>query len=140
MCLLFFLKLGSTGYSLGIVQWDFTRRDHPGNPGRVFGSGPVKKPLIFQIFPPTPPPFYKPLIPFIFKSHFNLPVSEKTLSLSSLLSLRSENGEDKRSSLFLAVGALGPHSPCRQPLYSRLLCCRRPLNRRPLCRCSKRQP
>ena len=23
------------------VQWDFTRRDHPGNPGGVFGSGPV---------------------------------------------------------------------------------------------------
>ena len=31
MCLLFFLK------------WDFTRRDHPGNPGggRVSESGPV---------------------------------------------------------------------------------------------------
>ena len=28
-------------YSLGIVQWDFTRRNHPGNPGRVFGSSPV---------------------------------------------------------------------------------------------------
>ena len=23
------------------VQWDFTRRDHPGNPGGVSGSGPV---------------------------------------------------------------------------------------------------
>ena len=31
--LIFFLKWGSTGYSLGIVQWNFTRRDHPGNPG-----------------------------------------------------------------------------------------------------------
>ena len=29
-------------HSLGIVQWNFTRRDHPGNPGRVSGSGPVK--------------------------------------------------------------------------------------------------
>ena len=28
-------------HSLGIVQWNFTRRDHPGNPGRVSGSGPV---------------------------------------------------------------------------------------------------
>ena len=28
-------------HSLGIVQWDSTRRDHPGNPGRVSGSGPV---------------------------------------------------------------------------------------------------
>ena len=26
---------------LGIVQWNSTRRDHPGNPGGVFGSGPV---------------------------------------------------------------------------------------------------
>ena len=41
MCLLSFLKWGSIGYPLGIVQWDFTRRDHPGNPGRVSGSGPV---------------------------------------------------------------------------------------------------
>ena len=41
--LLSFLKLGSIGYSLGIVQWDFTRRDHPGNPGKVSGSGLVKK-------------------------------------------------------------------------------------------------
>ena len=24
-------------YSLWFVQWDFTRRDHPGNPGRVSG-------------------------------------------------------------------------------------------------------
>ena len=37
-----FLKWGSIGYSLGIVQWDFIRRDHPGNPGRVSGSGPVR--------------------------------------------------------------------------------------------------
>ena len=41
MCLLSFLKWGSIGYPLRIVQWDFTRRDHPGNPGRVSGSGPV---------------------------------------------------------------------------------------------------
>ena len=39
--LLLFLKWGSIGYSLGIVQWDFTRRDHPGNPGKVSGSGLV---------------------------------------------------------------------------------------------------
>ena len=41
MCLLSFLKWGSIGYSLGIVRWDFTRRGHPGNPGRVSGSGRV---------------------------------------------------------------------------------------------------
>ena len=45
MCLLSFLKWGSIGYPLRIVQWDFTRRDHPGNPGRVSGSGPVSSPL-----------------------------------------------------------------------------------------------
>ena len=28
-------------HSLGIVQWNSTRRDHPGNPGVVSGSGPV---------------------------------------------------------------------------------------------------
>ena len=39
--LLSFLKWGSIGYPLWIVQWDFTRRDHPGNPGRVSGSGLV---------------------------------------------------------------------------------------------------
>ena len=31
--------------SLGIVQWDSTRRDHPGDPGRVSGSGPVNNGL-----------------------------------------------------------------------------------------------
>ena len=28
-------------HSLWFVQWDFTRRDHPGNPGGVSGSGLV---------------------------------------------------------------------------------------------------
>ena len=37
-----FLKWSSIGYSLGIVQWDFTRRDNPENSGRVSGSGPVR--------------------------------------------------------------------------------------------------
>ena len=41
MCLLSFLKWGSIGYPLRMVQWDFTRRDHPGNSGRLSGSGPV---------------------------------------------------------------------------------------------------
>ena len=27
-------------HSLRIVQWNFTRRDHPGNPGGVSGLGP----------------------------------------------------------------------------------------------------
>ena len=38
MCLLSFLKWGYIGYYLGIVQWDFTRRDQPGNPGRYPGQ------------------------------------------------------------------------------------------------------
>ena len=29
-------------HSLWFVQWYFTRRDHPGNLGRVSGSSPVK--------------------------------------------------------------------------------------------------
>ena len=37
----FFLKWGSIGYSPGVVYWDFIRRDHPGNLGRVSGSGLV---------------------------------------------------------------------------------------------------
>ena len=41
MCLLPSLKWSSTVSSLGIVQWDFTRLDHLGNPGRVSGLGPV---------------------------------------------------------------------------------------------------
>ena len=32
-------------HSLWFVQWDSTRRDHPGNPGRVSGSGPVSSSL-----------------------------------------------------------------------------------------------
>ena len=31
-------------HSLEIVQWDSTRRDHPGNPGGVSGSGLVNSP------------------------------------------------------------------------------------------------
>ena len=30
-------------HSLGIVQWNFTRRDHRGNPGRVSGLGPIRQ-------------------------------------------------------------------------------------------------
>ena len=41
-CVYFSFRWGPFVHSLGIVQWNFTRRDHPGNPGRVSGSGPVK--------------------------------------------------------------------------------------------------
>ena len=50
MCLLSFLKWGSIRYSLGIGQWDFTRRDHPGNPRRVSGSGLVIIPSVKQVY------------------------------------------------------------------------------------------
>ena len=43
MCLLCFLKWGSIGYPLWIVQWDFTRRDHPGNPGGGIRIGSCHK-------------------------------------------------------------------------------------------------
>ena len=52
MCPLSSLKWGSIGYSLGIVQWDFTRRDHPGNPGRVSGLGLVTEPPRVEISAP----------------------------------------------------------------------------------------
>ena len=32
-------------HSLWFVQWDFTRQDHPGNPGGVSGSGLVRSPV-----------------------------------------------------------------------------------------------
>ena len=38
-------------YSLWIVQWDFTRRDHLENPGRVSGSS-----LISLVSEPIPDP------------------------------------------------------------------------------------
>ena len=33
-------------HSLGIVHWNSTRLDHPGNPGGVSGSGPVIRSLL----------------------------------------------------------------------------------------------
>ena len=35
----FSFRWGPFVHSLEIVQWDSTRRDHPGYPGRVSGSG-----------------------------------------------------------------------------------------------------
>ena len=40
-CVYFSFMWGPFVHSLGIVQWNFTRRDHLGNPGRVSGSGLV---------------------------------------------------------------------------------------------------
>ena len=40
-CFHFSFRWGPFVHSLEIVQWDSTRRDHPGYPGRVSGSGPV---------------------------------------------------------------------------------------------------
>ena len=37
----FSFRWGPFVHSLGIVRWNSTRRDHPGNPGGVSGSGPV---------------------------------------------------------------------------------------------------
>ena len=41
-CVYFSFRWGPLVHSLGIVQWNSTRRDHPGNPGGVSGSGLVK--------------------------------------------------------------------------------------------------
>ena len=39
-------------HSLEIVQWDSTRRDHPGYPGRVSGSGLVSlAQLVVRVLP-----------------------------------------------------------------------------------------
>ena len=76
-----------------------------------------------------------PLLAFINPCSFSFSIQSSIfLPFSSLLSLRSKNGKDKRSSLFQAAGALGPHSPFRRPLYCRQPLCHRPLCRRPLCR------
>ena len=40
-CVYFSFRWGPFVHSLGIVQWNSTRRDHPGNLGGVSGSGPV---------------------------------------------------------------------------------------------------
>ena len=39
----FSFRWGPFVHSLEIVQWDSTRRDHPGNLGGVSGSGPVNR-------------------------------------------------------------------------------------------------
>ena len=44
----FSFRWGPFVHSLEIVQWDSTRRDHPGYPGRVSGSGPVTKFLTIE--------------------------------------------------------------------------------------------
>ena len=36
-------------HSLEIVQWDSTRRDHPGYPRRVSGSGLVSNGIMYAI-------------------------------------------------------------------------------------------
>ena len=43
-CVYSSFRWGPFVHSLGIVQWNSTRRDHPGNPGRVSGSGIVNIP------------------------------------------------------------------------------------------------
>ena len=42
----FSFRWGPFVHSLGIVQWNSTRRDHPGNPRGVSGSGLVRYSLV----------------------------------------------------------------------------------------------
>ena len=44
----FSFRWGPFVHSLEIVQWDSTRRDHPGNLGGVSGSGPVKNSVYYN--------------------------------------------------------------------------------------------
>ena len=44
----FSFRWGPFVHSLEIVQWDSTRRDHPGNLGGVSGSGPVTN-IVFSL-------------------------------------------------------------------------------------------
>ena len=50
-CVYFPFRWGPFVHSLGIVQWNSTRRDYPGNPGGVSGSGPVRTraQILFQM-------------------------------------------------------------------------------------------
>ena len=48
-CIYFSFRWGPFVYSLGIVQWDSIRRDHPGYSGRVFGSGPVNQWVLYWL-------------------------------------------------------------------------------------------
>ena len=40
-CVYFSFRWGPFVHSVRSVQWNFTRWDHPRNPGRVFGSSHV---------------------------------------------------------------------------------------------------
>ena len=46
----FSFRWGPFVHSLEIVQWDSTRRDHPGNLGGVSGSGPVNIYIYIYIY------------------------------------------------------------------------------------------
>ena len=48
-CIYFSFSWGPFVHFLEIVQWDSTRLDHPGYPGRVSGSGPVKLSLLNSV-------------------------------------------------------------------------------------------
>ena len=63
----FSFRWGPFVHSLEIVQWYSTRRDHPGYPGRVSGSGLVTKAL-FGLNP-----FY-PHFPFFFPFGLSLSI------------------------------------------------------------------
>ena len=55
----FSFRWGPFVHSLEIVQWDSTRRDHPGNLGGVSGSGPVTNAKIgTNANFPTPMPIF----------------------------------------------------------------------------------
>ena len=50
VCIYFSFRWGPFVHSLEIVQWDSTRRDHPGYPRRVSGLGLVNFHNYFRVF------------------------------------------------------------------------------------------
>ena len=68
-CIYFSFRWGPFVHSLGIVQWDSTRWDHSGYPGRVFGSGPVNMSLKSRFTAPDTRCLEKCEIPTISEFH-----------------------------------------------------------------------
>ena len=64
-CMCYFsFRWGPFVHPLGIVQWNSTRRGHPGNPGGVSGSGLVTIRLSLSSVYLIIPPFASKMLPF----------------------------------------------------------------------------
>ena len=68
-------------HSLWFVQWDFTRRDHLGNLGRVSRSGPVNNAIALALAECSPRPYAK-----LIRSNIPGPSSSKSAHSATLRS------------------------------------------------------